>query len=69
MNSRILIIGAVLVIVAVAGYFYMMPEAEMTPSAPATTSESTPAAPAATSSEPAPTTPATTSEPAPSTNQ
>jgi hypothetical protein len=35
-NSKILIVAAVLVIVAVAGYFYMTPEAEMTPSPTAT---------------------------------
>jgi hypothetical protein len=39
MNSKILIIAAVLVVVAVAGYFYMTPEAEVTPTPPAATSE------------------------------
>ncbi|MCL4767048.1 MAG: hypothetical protein KJZ80_12485 [Hyphomicrobiaceae bacterium] len=39
MNSRILIVGAVVVIVAIAGYFYMTPEAEMTPSQPASTTQ------------------------------
>ena len=39
MNSKILIIAAVLVVVAVAGYFYMTPEAEVSPTPPAATSE------------------------------
>lgn len=39
MNSRTLILAAVLVIVVVAGYFYMMPEAEVMQPEPTTTSE------------------------------
>ena len=37
MNSRTLILAAVLVIVAIAGYLYMMPEVEVMRSEPATT--------------------------------
>lgn len=36
MNSRTLILAAVLVIVAIAGYLYMMPEVEVMQSEPAT---------------------------------
>ena len=52
MNGRTLILAAVLVIVAIAGYLYMMPEVEVMQSEPAaTTSEP------ATASEPATTAP------------
>jgi len=51
MNGRTLILAAVLVIVAIAGYLYMMPEADLMQSEPATTSEP------ATASEPTTTTP------------
>ena len=39
MNSRTLILAAVLVIVVAAGYFYMMPQTEMMQPEPATTSQ------------------------------
>jgi len=38
-NSKILIVVAVLVVVAVAGYFYLTPETEVAPSGTATTSQ------------------------------
>ena len=57
MNSRTLIIAAVLVIVAIAGYLYMMPEVEVMQSEPAaTTSEP------ATASEPTTTAPSSGSQ-------
>lgn len=39
MNSRTLILAAVLVIVVVAGYFYTMPQGEVMPPEGAATSE------------------------------
>jgi|CeladaMinimDraft_18_1061708.scaffolds.fasta_scaffold00002_384 flagellar basal body-associated protein FliL len=57
MNSRTLILAAVLVIVAIAGYLYMMPEVEVRQSEPAAaTSEPAPA------SEPATTAPSSGSQ-------
>ena len=57
MNGRTLILAAVLVIVAIAGYLYMMPEVEVRQSEPAAaTSEPAPA------SEPATTAPSSGSQ-------
>ncbi len=44
MNSRTLILAAVLVVVAVAGYLYFTPETEVMQSEPAATETSTPSA-------------------------
>jgi|GEM_PF-723351 uncharacterized iron-regulated membrane protein len=55
MNSRTLVLAAVLVIVAIAGYFYLLsPEAQLTASQPTTVQSPAPAAPPAASPPTAP---------------
>jgi len=54
MNSRILILAAVLVIVAIAGYFYYLsPEAEMMAAQPTATEQPVTSSPPAASGQPA----------------